>query len=175
VHGANRLASNSLLEGLVFGRRAAQAIAGADGASVEGWQRKTFPGDLRHAEVVLPEIALHDAAGTVRRELRRTMWELVSLRRDATGLKGAVDQLADLARSQPADAETANMLVAAQLIAWSALARHESRGAHYRTDHPGTDEQLDGRHSLLSPLWREAPNHSASASAAISAAPGTKN
>jgi L-aspartate oxidase len=150
VHGANRLASNSLLEGLVFGRRVAAVLA--DVAHPGDWPRTSpLPGVQRETDsLVLPERSLTaPVAKAIRQRLRETMWHDVSLRRDAKGLTEANDTLRALAASGPMDPETANMLLAAQLIVTAALAREESRGGHFREDFPDRDVALDGVHSLL--------------------------
>jgi L-aspartate oxidase len=150
VHGANRLASNSLLEGLVFGRRAAAHIGAlAAGSMAPLAAAATLPGVRVPAVVVEPAVAAIDVAGAARWALRRLMWERVSLRRDAPGLRAAAAELRALATDGPVDAETGNMLLAAQLIVAAALARQESRGGHFRTDYPARDELRDGQHTLL--------------------------
>ncbi len=151
VHGANRLASNSLLEGLVFGRRAARQLSSAD--SRKDWPREpALPGIWTHLERQ-PETAGYDTnapvAHEVRAALRELMWRHVSLARDAAGLAAARDGLGARSTGYPVDPETANMLLAAQLIAAAALAREESRGGHYRTDFPDRNPALDGQHTLL--------------------------
>ena len=151
VHGANRLASNSLLEGLVFGRRAARAISGKIG-NIESWPRTpVLPGTwLANAEIAIPtrdESA--PIAQQTRQALRRIMWRNVSLRRNAEGLRSAASELRALAESGPVNPETANMLFAAQAITFAALDREESRGGHFREDIPERDAALDGRHTLL--------------------------
>ncbi|HET8905988.1 MAG TPA: L-aspartate oxidase [Ktedonobacterales bacterium] len=150
VHGANRLASNSLLEGLVFGRRVALVL---EGATYPGdWPtRSPLPGVQRGVNaVVIPQRSLTaPVADAIRNELRATMWRDVSLRRDAKGLAEARATLRKLASAGPVDPETANMLLAAQLITTAALAREESRGGHFREDFPDRDAALDGVHSLL--------------------------
>jgi L-aspartate oxidase len=160
VHGANRLASNSLLEGLVFGRRAARCLADAN-AERPGldWPAAAapLPGEPVPAEVVAPAVRAGDISGPTRWALRRIMWEHVSLRRGAAGLRAAAAALRVLAEDRPVDPETGNMLVAAQLIVAAALARRESRGAHSRSDHPALDPARDGRHSLLRPGPAPAP------------------
>jgi L-aspartate oxidase len=150
VHGANRLASNSLLEGLVFGRRVASVLAG--NAQSGDWPTASpLPGVQRATDsIVLPERSLTTpVADAIRQQLRETMWRAVSLRRDAKGLTEAIETLRQLAASGPVDPETANMLLAAQLIAMAALAREESRGGHFREDFPDRETALDGVHSLL--------------------------
>jgi L-aspartate oxidase len=77
------------------------------------------------------------------------MWEDCALRRHAHGLHVASARLAELASASPVDPETANMLTVAQLIVSAALAREESRGAHYRTDFPEANPALAGRHTLI--------------------------
>ncbi|HEU4782417.1 MAG TPA: L-aspartate oxidase [Ktedonobacterales bacterium] len=150
VHGANRLASNSLLEGLVFGRRVASVLAGV--TQPGDWPTTSpLPGVQRATDsIVLPERSLTTpVADAIRQQLRETMWRAVSLRRDAKGLTEAIETLRQLAASGPVDPETANMLLAAQLIAMAALAREESRGGHFREDFPDRETALDGVHSLL--------------------------
>jgi L-aspartate oxidase len=146
VHGANRLASNSLLEGLVFGRRAARALAGQAGAAAAA---APLPGAFVPVRVVEPAVRLEDVAGPVRAAVRDTLWETCALRRDAAGLHAGGAQLAALAAPGLVDPETANMLTVAQLIVAAALARNESRGGHYRTDFPETSAALAGRHTLI--------------------------
>ena len=150
VHGANRLASNSLLEGLVFGRRVASVLAG-DAQQGDWPTMSPLPGIQRATDgIVLPERSLSaPIANVIRQQLRETMWRDVSLRRDAKGLSEAIETLRRLAAPGPVDPETANMLLAAQLIATAALAREESRGGHFRQDFPDRNMALDGVHSLL--------------------------
>jgi L-aspartate oxidase len=146
VHGANRLASNSLLEGLVFGRRSARALAGE--ASVVS-EIAPLPGTYCAARVIEPEVRTGDIAGIVRAGVRDALWDGCALRRDAAGLRATSARLAALAATGAVDPETANMLAVSQLIVAAALAREESRGGHYRTDFPETSVALDGRHTLI--------------------------
>jgi L-aspartate oxidase len=151
VHGANRLASNSLLEGLVFGRRAALAIGRPTSASLAGWPRHpSLAGRMTPLNNVVKPVASASVktSDDVRARLQHLMWEHVSLRRDEAGLRLAFDRLRDLALGDSVDPETANMLLSAQAITSAALARRESRGAHFRTDFPQRDPALDGIHGL---------------------------
>jgi L-aspartate oxidase len=119
LHGANRLASNSLSECFVFGRRAALA-----GLALER------PGVAPAAR--LPE---HPVAPAPSRATREAMWRHAGLERSAEGLAPLLEDPHPLAR----------------LVAACALSRRESRGAHARSDFPGTDSNLDGRHTVLAP------------------------
>ncbi len=144
VHGANRLASNSLLEGLVFGHRVADNIAGS-------------PIPTQFAPTIaMPRLPGGDVASDIAdltAQLRALMYEQVGLRRDGHGLAKALAahaaiarQIADLAGQAgpvpptPQDVrrwgELCNMALAAQLITQAAARRQESRGAHYRIDFP---------------------------------------
>lgn len=121
VHGANRLASNSLLEGLVFGARVGEDVAtlALSGARLR---------DLRRAATG-PVLLQEDAA--VVAEVRQAMWDEVGLVRTAEGLHSA---LRALSRDLPGSGETRNMITVARAVAAAALARPESRGAHFRAD-----------------------------------------
>lgn len=149
AHGANRLASNSLLESIVFSRRAVQAID-------ESWP--TDAPAIRWAESgLVAEIELDSeetsAPTGVKRnvvdrvELQTLMWDNVGLARDAKMLGDALNQMnswrsADEANRLFTDWEDANLLVLARAVSSSALAREESRGGHYRLDFPSTDPKL---------------------------------
>ena len=144
VHGANRLASNSLLEGLVFGARAASAMQGrpqaaplkADRVIVHGLERThrsaraTVAGTGRCLHP--GEMALDD--------IRDLMWRRVGLFRSRDGLAEAVSVLDAAAAAEPRDAATRNLIVVARLIAGAALRRDESRGGHFRADFPKRDD-----------------------------------
>jgi len=120
LHGANRLASNSLSECFVFGRRA--ALASLD-----------EPAPLPSEALSPPPSA--DLAPAPSRETRRAMWRDAGLERTAEGLRRLREDPHPLAR----------------LVAASALAREESRGAHARAEFPATDAALDGRHGVVPP------------------------
>ena len=148
VHGANRLASNSLLEGLVFGARAGRAVLADD--------LSTPPqGPL----VPDPATALaidETAADATLLSLKQVMWDGVGIVRDGTGLRRSIDAILRLEQwlaLRPVSrrgVETRNLLFVGRLIAESALGRRESRGAHFRQDHPDR-ESGRGRHSIIAP------------------------
>jgi L-aspartate oxidase len=144
VHGANRLASNSLLEGLVFGARAALAmktdkVPGCQGSKVAaGIGEPPNPGTLEPWN-----------PGTL--NVRDMMWRQVGLFREAATLRGALEALEPQYREADARVHagarldldgwrTVNVLTVAWLIARAALRREESRGAHYRDDYPARDD-----------------------------------
>ncbi|HLJ77296.1 MAG TPA: L-aspartate oxidase [Acidobacteriaceae bacterium] len=142
VHGANRLASNSLLEGLVFGARAAEAM-------LEQSEMRVRQADPR----VEPLYAEADFS-SIRERLQRTMWEKAGLLRDAGGLRTAQQNLDALGEELPETSnrqgiEVRNLLAVGDMIVASALAREESRGAHYRKDFPKRNDRQFGRHSVM--------------------------
>ncbi|MDZ4364405.1 FAD-binding protein, partial [Brevundimonas sp.] len=116
VHGANRLASNSLLEAAAFGRRTGRAAAAETGGLTP----------------VLPVLASSVLADTDLQTLRRAMSDHVGVVRDDQGLTQALAVIADLESRTP----EALPLITARLITQAALDRQESRGGHYRSDWP---------------------------------------
>ena len=144
VHGANRLASNSLLEGLVFGVTAAETMMGEAPAAVEDLPLASGPATER--------ITQEAAAERWIAELRALMWKHAGLLRDGVGLREARRGLDALAKTMPRglnrrEIEARNLHTVAELIVTSALGREESRGAHYRNDFPLRDEVA--RHSVM--------------------------
>jgi aspartate oxidase len=147
VHGANRLASNSLLEGLVFGRRVATAIiAGQDSCEATVAMRDVPPGEspLRAGPgvEVVGDLPAGRTAAELRDSLQRTMTTSAGVMRDAAGLEhaarelGRIDVASAALPAEPATWELRNLVrVAAALVA-AATERRESRGAHHRVDHP---------------------------------------
>jgi L-aspartate oxidase len=141
VHGANRLASNSLLEGLVFGARAGKAAA-TDQISSE-----PFPTPASTVERAVTEKAQGVSSEMVRRRIRTIMWERVAIVRDRDGLAAALRDL-DAIANEELDQRTTNMLAVARLITGAALWREESRGGHFRTDFPAPDDAHWRVHSI---------------------------
>jgi L-aspartate oxidase len=136
VHGANRLASNSLLEGMVFGRRLAARLT------------LDLPSRLASASVgagaAMPTVA--DASIAT---IRATMTSCAGIRRTGQGLEVAASALVKLSGSSPAEATygAANRWTVAAAIVAAAHGRQESRGCHWRSDHPATSEQW--RHPVV--------------------------
>ena len=165
VHGANRLASNSLLEGLVFGLAAAEAV-GRD--LLAGTVASSGP-DPDPAGEGSREVSGNNVAEQ-RSQLQRLMSHHVAVVRDAAGLSETARALAALNDAsgaepvakpeviEPGDRarwELRNMTEAAAAIVAAALQREESRGAHFRSDFPVPDPRLAGRHwALRGGEWR---------------------
>ena len=140
VHGANRLASNSLLEGLVFAERVARDMASANEIG-----KPPAIGKWR-----VPPLADRGAAQVAADEIRAVMWEHAGIARTARGLRTALERLADIGRRLPLGAtEELNMLQTAHLVVEAALLRKESRGGHYRADYPRAKRTWSGRHIEL--------------------------
>jgi L-aspartate oxidase len=140
LHGANRLASNSLLEAVVYGARIAADISGLE--------------PVRQNLAPFPGIAWNEAEGdaaeehlrnlTAVQDLRRVMTDLVGVERNATDLKEALRTIADLEGNGAGVTRSfLNMTSSATLVAAGALLRTESRGGHFRTDFPETSENWE--------------------------------
>jgi L-aspartate oxidase len=143
VHGGNRLASNSLLEGLVFGSRAALAMA-AEGAPV----------NVAGARACADSGFGKGDAESLVQESRELVESNVGIVRNAEGLQQAVKRLQEILTELPAAdtcqrAEARNIAECGLAIARSALARTESRGGHYRSDFPVSDDANFRKHSIL--------------------------
>jgi L-aspartate oxidase len=145
VHGANRLASNSLLEGLVFGARAGRAAAIDRAPETTATGEAATLDELSRAttETVSGEIAL-----AVRKRVRRLMWERVGILRSRESIARALLEFEQIARA-PLSRASRNFLTVATLIARTALWREESRGAHHRTDYPARDDERWRVHSII--------------------------
>lgn len=138
LHGANRLASNSLLEAIVLGGRAADDIRSLVPASNA---RPIAKLRLVKGGAVVDVRLRSDAI----RRIRRVMSEDVGVVREARGLKHALSVLRDIEKQAPGDAIVANMALSARLIAAAALMRKESRGGHFRSDYPQTSGRVGKR------------------------------
>jgi L-aspartate oxidase len=147
LHGANRLASNSLLEGLVYGARAGRGAAEAAGRA------------RRDEHIALPESGGVGGRGEtldvtdIRNALRSLMDRHVGVRRDGDRLRearrvidGWCGRVLGETFAGPEGWELQNMLTAARLVVAAALEREETRGVHRRIDHPGPDDREWRRH-----------------------------
>jgi L-aspartate oxidase len=141
LHGANRLASNSLLEGLVFGARVADDV-----------RRSQAPAPrVGHLTTPLDALELdaedHDATNA----LRRLMWKGAGVVRDAASLSRAAADLADLEPALRRGPVGRNLMAVAAVVIEAALARRESRGGHFRSDFPAADPAQQ-RSTVLVPV-----------------------
>jgi L-aspartate oxidase len=168
VHGANRLASNSLLETVIFAKRVIKRTLDPERRPVPAYggamrlpksideARKTGvyrPGGDELTRIGSPARALPFAETPLSlSSLQELMWDKVGIVRDGPGLAEAALTLAMWQRSAPAPTdrpsqELANLLLTARIVTEAALLRQESRGAHHRTDFP---EPLDSwRHNMI--------------------------
>jgi L-aspartate oxidase len=141
VHGANRLASNSLLEGLVYGARAGAAMREHAGKMLKAPPpAASSRGSGSNADAAISEI-------------QDLMWRDVGIVRTGAGLKRAIERLQALSPqvANPVsrrEHEAQNLQQVGSLVARSALARQESRGAHYRTDFPNAEDKFR-KHSIV--------------------------
>jgi L-aspartate oxidase len=145
VHGANRLPSNALLEGLVYGARAGKAMR-------EELQSARKPANEKKAASQNGPVdaGIEELIG----QIQDVMWKDAAVVRTRVGMQEAIGVLEGLAprlahpRTRRAY-EAANLLLSGLLVARSALAREESRGAHYRIDYPGHDDKNFLKHSVV--------------------------
>lgn len=157
LHGANRLASNSLLEALVFAQRAVQpSVEHMKGSRLESsastwWPRPVVPKSL--GTEVMDKVMMKTK--TVRKELQSVMWKYAGIVRSTMRLKAAEQRIGELEAKWETylfengwgqttvaleTCELRNLFCCAKLVVSSALARHESRGLHYTTDFPNVEE-----------------------------------
>ena len=165
VHGANRLASNSLLEGLVFGARAGAAACEDGGAEkapaalLEEATKREEGGSLSLAAADETEPAAEsdeseaaapagEVALAVRKRVRRLMWERVGILRTRHSLTRALREFEQINAHARLRAPSRNFLTVATLVARAALWREESRGAHQRLDFPARDDARWRLHSV---------------------------
>lgn len=153
VHGANRLASNSLLEGLVFGKRIATRMKKKrDDVSLRELHRFSS----RSRGLGEPSGSLTQQAVQWRQRLQTIMWQDVGILRDGQGLSRAKETIRGLVEGSlgyelggVAAWEMANLITLGELVTMAALAREESRGAHYRSDFPQREDELWQKHIFL--------------------------
>jgi L-aspartate oxidase len=164
VHGANRLASNSLLEGLVFGARAGLAMRQAGDASIdpealrglqngEKGDNRLFSQKMAAAPFLSKKTGQPGQEAATAQDVQDLMWRNVGLFRDAAGLNKAVGVLEDgwnhvmdridedAASMTSEDWRLASLTTVGRLVARAAWRREESRGGHYRLDHPDRDDR----------------------------------
>lgn len=171
LHGGNRLASNSLLEGLVMGRRVADAVATGDARPADGplWlpaDSAVPPGGSAGPSggSVGPSGAgpwggSAAGAGSVLARVRAALWDGAGVVRHRDGIEASLDALAGLDGEAAADPRARSALTVARLVLSSGLARTESRGAHFRSDHPHVDPAQAARRLVSPPpaparVWR---------------------
>lgn len=149
LHGANRLASNSLLEGLVYGKRTGSNASQRALATPDRFEAVNL------TQSVAPPSEPLDLSD-IRNSLKSLMWRNVGVRRDARGLEDAIETIEAWCRyvlpqqfDHPSGWELQNMLVVAQVMARAAYLRQESRGVHLRMDFPQTDDANWNHHLPL--------------------------
>ena len=142
VHGANRLASNSLLEGLVFGARAGEAAA-TDDYELQITNHETETENQKPKT----ENQSSEISTAVKKRVKRVMWERVGILRDAESLKRALQEFEQIEKSN-LGTSSRNFVTLAKLVASAALWREESRGGHFRTDFPMRDDTRFDKHSI---------------------------
>ena len=147
VHGANRLASNSLLEGLVFGARAGRTMRDELKIAPGKSPKDSTAAAYSNGPVPVP---IENAVA----RLQELMWKNAGIVRTGSGLKQAIKELEEIGTqvSRPhsrREFEARNLQIAGLLVARSALAREESRGAHYRTDFPDHNDAKFRKHSIV--------------------------
>jgi len=154
VHGANRLASNSLLEGLVFGARAGRAaLDDAATYKLSKDARYTTPDDdittnhPQHTSGTSRPTPHGEIALAVLKRVRRLMWERVGITRTRSGLQRALNEFEQIGQARLRTVSR-NFLTVATLVARAALWREESRGGHFRDDFPRQDDEHWQVHSI---------------------------
>ena len=150
VHGANRLASNSLLEGLVYGARAGHAMRQERHKAPHRVSPPSHADRASNGPLPLNEKAVEECI----REVQDLMWKDVGIVRSGTALRQAIHHLESTAGglakvTTRRHFEARNIHQTGLLIARSALAREESRGAHYRIDYPDHDDAKFLKHSIV--------------------------
>ncbi|MCY7375643.1 MAG: L-aspartate oxidase [Pyrinomonadaceae bacterium] len=141
VHGANRLASNSLLEGLVFGARSGAA------AIADNYELRMTNDESGNPKSEIQNPKSDGISTAVKKRVKRVMWERVGILRDKDSLKRALKEFEQIEKSN-LGTSSRNFVTLAKLIATSALWREESRGGHFRTDFPERNDVNFHKHSI---------------------------
>jgi L-aspartate oxidase len=130
VHGANRLASNSLLEGAVFARKVAQSVSSLPSKA---------PTPIRGTDVSIRLCNNKQKEDQWKQQIQQLMWKYAGITRTKVGMEQGIQELKSISKQLPPSyLESQNMLQVAQVILQSALWREESRGGHFRSDYPET-------------------------------------
>jgi L-aspartate oxidase len=149
LHGANRLASNSLLEGAVYGTRVIEGLSNPAPLSAN----PDRSGDADWPAPIAVDLADDPDGDEVNRsDLQQLMWDAAGLSRNGEDLERALARLSGWSEPEATDAksaEDANLLVVARAVVASALARRESRGGHFRTDFPDRDPAQAAHSSIV--------------------------
>jgi L-aspartate oxidase len=152
LHGANRLASNSLLESLVYGRWCGEGASQEAGNEPTHWSPQPITAPSAPSD---PHLHLAD----IRNALQSVLWRKAGIIRTGEGLHEALRDVLFWARyvlaqefHQPAAWELQNLLTNAWMLVWSAFQRRESRGVHYREDYPHRDDEHWQRHITVPPF-----------------------
>jgi len=156
VHGANRMGSNSLLEGLVLGERAGRSAAEeAQGKGIQDWRVRA-----PRAATAAPD-GMRVNIQDVTYSLKSLMWRQMGIERTQAQIEDALAKIrlwsravSELGAGEPATWELLNLLTVAHISALGALARTESRGVHYRADHPATQPAWRA-HTRAEPVFEE--------------------
>jgi len=156
LHGANRLGSNSLLEGLVVGERAGKCAAEeAQGRGIQDWRVRA-----PRAPAVAPD-GMRVNVQDVTYSLKSLMWRQLGIERTGAEIEDAQAKIrlwhravSELGAPEPATWELVNLLTVAQLVALGARLREESRGVHWRSDHPALDPAWRA-HTRCTPVFVE--------------------
>ncbi len=151
VHGANRLASNSLLEAVVFAERAFLSIKSKLSEDIE----TTVPGFYSQPIPINNDI--QDLVENIRNEIKSTMWKYVAIVRNNKSLIKASNRInriwEDFQSLEKYNTEeyfqTRNMIIVSKIVIESAMTRKESRGLHYMQDFPDTDDSLYKRNTII--------------------------
>ena len=150
VHGANRLASNSLLEGLVFGATAGRVAGEACAANHSMLEHSMVTSEINPSPRTMLDLT------DIRNSLRSLMWRNVGIERNGARLAETNEIISlwdryvmDKIFDDRTGWEMQNLLTLGRLVTAAAEAREESRGVHFRSDYPDTDQARDGQHLIL--------------------------